>query len=86
MRLFLCYMKDQERNIELLQYIAGKCKELRARKGKSQEDVYEDTGINIGKIETAKKNITVSTLAKLCRYYNLTLVDFLQEFKDKNNI
>lgn len=79
--LFLCYMKEQERNIALLNYIASKCKELRAKRGVSQEAVYEDTRINIGKVETAKKNITVSTLSKLCRYYNISLIDFLQDFE-----
>lgn len=69
-------MKEQERDIAILEYIARKCKDLRAKKGGSQEAVYEDTGINIGKVETAKKNVTISTLTKLCRYYNLTLEEF----------
>ena len=81
--MFLCYMKEQERNIALLKYIAHKCRELRAKKGVSQEAAYEDTRINIGKVETAKKNITVSTLAKLCRYYNTNLIDFLKEFEEE---
>ena len=42
----------------------------------SQEVVYEDTGIHIGKIETAKYNITVSTLSRLCNYYGTTLKEF----------
>ena len=50
----------------LLEAIAGRLKELRAKKGVSQEIVYEDTGVHIGKIETARYNITVSTLSKLC--------------------
>lgn len=45
-------------------------------KGVSQETVYEDTGIHIGKIETEKYNITVSTLARLCRYYGISLGAF----------
>lgn len=69
-------MKEQERDIAILEYIAHKCKELRAKKGISQEAVYEDTGINIGKVETAKKNLTISTLTKLCRYYKLTIEEF----------
>ena len=77
-------MKEQERNIALLKYIAHKCKELRAKKGISQEAAYEDTRINIGKVETAKKNITVSTLAKLCKYYDTNLIDFLKGFNEDN--
>ena len=44
----------------LLEAIAGRLKELRAKKGVSQEIVYEDTGVHIGKIETARYNITLS--------------------------
>lgn len=60
----------------LLEAIAGRLKELRAEKGVSQETVYENTGIHIGKIETARYNITVSTLSKLCNYYGITLKEF----------
>ncbi|WP_195500119.1 helix-turn-helix domain-containing protein [Alistipes timonensis] len=60
----------------LLEAIAGRLKELRAEKGVSQETVYEDTGVHIGKIETARYNITVSTLSKLCNYYGITLKEF----------
>lgn len=56
--------------------IAGRLKELRAKKGVSQEIVYEDTGVHIGKIETVRYNITVSTLSKLCNYYGITLKEF----------
>ena len=60
----------------LLEAIAGRLKELRAKKGVSQEIVYEDTGVHIDKIETARYNITVSTLSKLCNYYGITLKEF----------
>lgn len=60
----------------LLEAIAGRLKELCAEKGVSQETVYENTGIHIGKIETARYNITVSTLSKLCNYYGITLKEF----------
>ena len=64
------------RDTTLLEAIAGKLKELRVAKGVSQETVYEDTGIHIGKIETARYNVTVSTLSKLCNYYGITLKEF----------
>lgn len=59
---FFVNMKQPWRDITLLKAIAGRLRELRAEKGVSQETVYEDTGIHIGKIETEKYNITVSTL------------------------
>ena len=32
-----------------------------------------------GKIETARYNITVSTLSKLCNYYGITLKEFFDK-------
>lgn len=67
------------RDTTLLEAIANRLKELRVAKGVSQETVYEDTGIHIGKIETARYNITVSTLSKLCNYYGITLKEFFDK-------
>ena len=55
--------------------------DLRVEKNLSQEIVYFNTGIHIGKIETEKYNITVSTLSKLCDYYGVTLEEFFRGIK-----
>jgi transcriptional regulator with XRE-family HTH domain len=67
---------SQIRDNKLLQKIAIVIKELRDEKGVSQEEVYNDINIHIGRIETAKANLTVSTLAALCKYFKITLSDF----------
>lgn len=77
-------MKQPRRDTVLLQAIAGRLKELRAARGKSQEVVYEDTGVHIGKIETAKYNLTVSTLSRLCTYYGITLKEFFDGIGFRN--
>lgn len=59
----------------------SRLKELRAAKGVSQETVYEDTGLHIGRIETERHNITVSTLSRLCDYYGITLSEFFEGIK-----
>lgn len=79
-------MNQTERDEILLRYIARKCKELRAKRGVSQEVVYEDTHIHIGKIETAKKNISVSTLSKICKYYDVSLTEFLKDYEENWSI
>jgi len=66
------HLKDKE----LLKEIAEKLKSLRHEKGLSQEDVYNDTGIHISRIETSKVNITVSTLNTLCKYFDINLKEF----------
>lgn len=63
---------------KLLQKIALILKGLREEKELSQEEVYNDTNIHIGRIETGKGDITVSTLSALCKYYGIKLSDFLK--------
>lgn len=74
-------MKKQWRNDILICKIAQRLKDLRVGKNLSQEVVYFNTGIHIGKIETEKYNITVSTLSKLCDYYDVTLEEFFRGIK-----
>lgn len=67
---------NQLRDSKLLQKIAIVIKQLRDEKGISQEEVYNDINIHIGRIETAKANLSVSTLAALCKYFNISLSEF----------
>ncbi len=50
-------------------------------KNLNQQDVFEDIGIHIARIEAVKSNITVSTLAKLCKYYKISLVEFFKSIE-----
>ncbi|MCH5329077.1 MAG: helix-turn-helix transcriptional regulator [Coprobacter sp.] len=69
----------QIRNQELLLNIALKIKRLREDRGISQEIMYMDTQIHIARIETAKINISISTLDAICRYFGISLSDFLKD-------
>lgn len=64
------------RNQILLEKIGKQLKQLREKTGLTQEDVSNDTGIHIGRVETATSNVTVSTLDALCKYYKISLEDF----------
>jgi transcriptional regulator with XRE-family HTH domain len=64
------------RNDKLLQQISTQLKLLREKKGLTQEDVYNDTGVHISRIETSKVNITVSTLDVLCTYFDISISSF----------
>ncbi len=64
------------RDINLLSKIAFVLKELREEKGVSQIVVFNETNVNIGRIETAKINPRVSSLAVLCSYFGISLSDF----------
>lgn len=69
----------QIRDQELLHKIALKLKQLREKKGLSQVDVLNETDIHIARIETAKVNVSVSTLSKLCKYFDISLSEFFKK-------
>jgi transcriptional regulator with XRE-family HTH domain len=62
----------------LLKKIALRIKKLREKNELTQEQFLNDTGIHIGRIETAKRDLSVSTLKKIAKYFNLTLSQFLK--------
>ena len=66
----------QIRDTKLLQKIALVIKELRDARSLTQEEVYNDTNIHVGRIETAKANLSVSTLAALCKYFKIRVSEF----------
>ncbi|RGV80037.1 XRE family transcriptional regulator [Phocaeicola dorei] len=65
-----------EKDEILISKVALELKKLREMNNLTQEDVYNDTNIHIGRIESGKSNITVSTLYVLCKYFNITIQQF----------
>lgn len=78
----LCYkgMLNTEEKI-LIQCIAQRIKELRKRSGMSQRLMYYDTEINMGRLETGQENIKITTIAKLCTYFHITLEEFFRDIQ-----
>jgi transcriptional regulator with XRE-family HTH domain len=74
-------MVTKRRNTELLEKIASRIKDLRAEHDVTQEEFYNDTGINIGRIERAKRDIGVTTIQLICEYFNITLNEFFKKIK-----
>ena len=68
----------QYREGELLNKIVLRLKRLREKKGVSQEQVYNETDIHIARIETAKNNPTITTIARLCDYFEISLAEFFR--------
>lgn len=66
-------------NSILLKKIALRIKELRATKQVSQADFFEDTGINIGRIERGINDLSVSNLHRICDYFDVSLEEFFKE-------
>ncbi len=72
----------QIRNTKLLKKIAIVIKELREEKGLTQEEVYNDTNIHVGRIETSSSNLTVSSLAALCDYFKIPFSEFFRKIEN----
>ena len=57
-------------------------KDIRKSKNVTLEIFYIDTGIHLARIEQGKTNLTISTLSKICTYFDITLVDFFSKCND----
>lgn len=55
-------------------------KALRIKKNLTIYEVYCDTGIHIGRIESGKRNITIDTLEQILTYYEIDLVEFVKTY------
>ncbi|WP_336913496.1 helix-turn-helix transcriptional regulator [Runella sp.] len=71
----------QIQNKDLLHKVARRVKTLREKHGVTQEVFYFDTNIHIGRIETARVNITISTLDAICQYFGTNLEEFFRGFE-----
>lgn len=76
-------MPKQLNNKELLKKIVYCIKELRKTKSITLEVFYFDTGIHLARIEQGKQNISISTLSKICEYFEISLSDFFVLIESK---
>ncbi len=56
--------------------VVQRLQRLRRERGYSLQEVYDATGIHVARLEASKANMTVITLAALCRHYEVTLAEF----------
>jgi len=68
----------QMRDEKLLEKIVERIKKLREQNGVTLEQFYNDTNIHLSRIESSKANISISTLSAICKYFNITLAEFLR--------
>lgn len=63
---------------ELLK-LASRVKVLRLSKGISQEIALNDTGIHFGRIEQGERDVSYTTLVKICKYFEIDMSFFFAE-------
>lgn len=80
---YLCTMrrKNERYNEPVVRGVVAQLRELRHARNLSQKQVFTDTDINIGRIESGRGNISVSTLADLCAYYGIPLREFFERLE-----
>nr|WP_298793789.1 helix-turn-helix transcriptional regulator [uncultured Allomuricauda sp.] len=69
---------ENEAKEELLKKLAKRVKQLRDEKGVTQEEALNDTGIQFSRIEQGKRDAQLSTITKICQYFNISLRDFFE--------
>lgn len=77
----LCYMNKQRRDKILMKSVGLKLQKFRDARDIPQEKVTFDTGVNIGKLELGKTNISLTTLSILCKYYGYTLEELFRDIE-----
>lgn len=58
--------------------LAHRIKVVRKSKNLTQEDCYNDTGIHFARIEQGKRDVSYTTLHKICDYFEITLQEFFK--------
>jgi transcriptional regulator with XRE-family HTH domain len=53
--------------------LARRLKALREERHLTQQEVYDATGVHVGRLESGKRNVALLTVAVLCRYYRIEL-------------
>lgn len=66
---------------ELLSKVILYLKQVREKQSLTQEVVFYDTGIHIGRIESGKFDLTLTTLKKLCNYYDITMYSVFRKLE-----
>jgi transcriptional regulator with XRE-family HTH domain len=61
---------------EVLLHLAKKVKQLRIEKGVTQEQMYNDTGIHVARIEQGNRDVSYTTLVKIATYFEVSLSCF----------
>jgi transcriptional regulator with XRE-family HTH domain len=76
---------EKEKDKELIKALAVVLKEMRKTRSISQQLVYEETGIHVGRIELGNLNVSVTTLSRLCKFYHVNLIDLFARLQKYMN-
>ncbi len=61
--------------------LAKRIKALRKERNLTQEIAYNDTGIHFARIEQGNRDISYTTLLKICKYFEISPEEFFKGMK-----
>lgn len=79
-------MTEREGNVDILQKVGNKIKEIRKIRGISQETLGEKAGLSsnyIGQIERGQKQVTLTTLVQIADALEVDISLFFEESEKK---
>ena len=53
--------------------LARRLKAVRETRRQTLQEVYDETGIHVARLETGRRSVALRTVALLCRYYQVEL-------------
>jgi transcriptional regulator with XRE-family HTH domain len=65
----------------LLRELARRLKAIREERHLTIQEVYDATGIHVGRVEASALNLTMLTLAALCKHYEVRLAAVVDELE-----
>lgn len=74
--------------MELQDYVSQRIYQLRSKTDLSARQLSFNLGFSssyITQIESAKKSLSISALEQICKYFDLTIVDFFEPYYNKKH-
>jgi transcriptional regulator with XRE-family HTH domain len=72
-------MKKTNKSIAFKNAAILELKKMRDALGKTQDEVFDETKIHIGRIESQKRDIRLTTVYRLCEYYKASVPEFFNK-------
>ena len=66
-------MTHMNKSVSLKRKVALRIKLIREQNNDSQDRFYVDTNIHIGRIESGELNLTIETLYRICKHFNISI-------------
>ncbi len=79
-------MAQRRRDDKLIRQVADRFRELRKARGLTLDAVLEDTNVDIKYYESRATNVTITTIAILCEYFDISLEEFFKGITPSKNL